>query len=295
MDNGFVRRMALTAFLLFVTLGANSAAIAQTPAAATPGTGPDILGIRVGITPQEAYTLLQNIDPAHRVTVGQVPIPALLGDKAAVYAMAPESLNTGGDGTITVSISLPPNPQQVFQVHRVLIQSIHTTADQIIASVRQKYGPESWQNPGSTPTNPNMFWLYDERGQLVNQTAAATTLKYCGNYGFTFINTGLFPISAQAVAPGVLGISYGIATFFPVPVILDPTKNPQCQGWVRVNAFIQGGQNNGQYNYSLDVTITDFTIQKRAAAALSAFLGNLQNQKQQQDLNKAKQQSVPTL
>jgi hypothetical protein len=66
-------------------------------------------------------------------------------------------------------------------------------------------------------------------------------------------------------------------------------------GWVRVNAYVQGGQSNGVYNYSLDVTITDFDTQKSAAAALSAFLGNIQNQKQQQDLNKAKSQSVPTL
>src|SRR5271169_3859478 len=211
MGNRFVRRVAIVVSVLVVALGANSAAIAQTPAAATAGTGPDILGIRVGITAQEAYTLLQNIDPAHRVTVGQVPIPALLSDKAAVYAMAPESLNTGGDGTITISISLPPNPQQVFQVHRVLVQSIHTTADQIIASLRQKYGPESYQNPGSTPTNPNMFWLFDKQGNLANPTTAAADARACGNNGFVYVTaSGNFQLAPQAVAPGVLGAPYGV-------------------------------------------------------------------------------------
>jgi hypothetical protein len=176
MDWTFAQRAAGFVFVLIVVLGAGSGAIAQTPAAAAGG--PDILGMRVGISPQEAFTLLQKIDPAHRVTVGQVPIPALLGDKAAVYAMAPENLNGGLAETINVSISVPPNPQQVIQIHRTLNQTIHTTVDQIVASLRQKYGPESFSNPGSFPNSPNMFWLYDRKGQLANPTDSAAGSSY---------------------------------------------------------------------------------------------------------------------
>jgi hypothetical protein len=293
MDWTFAQRAAGFVFVLIVVLGAGSGAIAQTPAAAAGG--PDILGMRVGISPQEAFTLLQKIDPAHRVTVGQVPIPALLGDKAAVYAMAPENLNGGLAETINVSISVPPNPQQVIQIHRTLNQTIHTTVDQIVASLRQKYGPESFSNPGSFPNSPNMFWLYDRKGQLANPTVGAATMRLCGNNYFQFTSAGNFPIAGQTVQPGVLTSAYGVNSPFQITPIQDPAKNPQCAGWVRVNAYVQGGQSNGVYNYSLDVTITDFDTQKSAAVALSVFLNNAQNQKQQQDLNKAKQQSVPTL
>lgn len=290
----FLRRLATIAFVLAGALALSSGALAQTPAASAGGKGPDILGIRTGMTPQEAYNALMAIDPAHRVTVGQIPIPALLGDKSAVYAMAPENLNTGGDGTISVAISLPPNPQQVFVVHRQLINSIHTTVDPILASLRQKYGPESTPMIGAG-TSPALTWLYDEQGQLANPATAANSLKYCGNTGMTLITIANFPLASLVIQPGVLTSPYAVNGFFPIPPIQDPSKNPECQGMVVVRAGVTGGQNNGVYNYSLDVTITAYGIEKRAAVALSGFLGNVAAKKQQQDLNKAKQQSVPTL
>ncbi len=77
----------------------------------------------------------------HRVTVAQVSIPALLGNKTAVFAMAPESRNGGSAETMSVWISLPPNPQQVWSVQRQFNGSIHTTIGQIIESLRQKIRP----------------------------------------------------------------------------------------------------------------------------------------------------------
>src|ERR1700733_8612136 len=116
--------------------------------------GPDILGVRTGMSPEQVYEMLKGIDVTHCVTVAQVSIPALLGDKTAVFAMAPESRNSGSAETMSVWISLPPNPQQVWSVQRQFNGSIHTTIGQIIESHRQKYGPEtvaSISNPNATP------------------------------------------------------------------------------------------------------------------------------------------------
>ena len=128
--------------------------MAQAPAAAQGAKGPDILGLRTGMTPQEVYTLLQSIDSTHRVTVGQILIPPILGNQPVVYGMSPETLGAGNTSeAIAVSFSLPPNPQQVFMIHRRLVNTIHTTVDQIVASLRQKYGQESVPAAGG-PNNP---------------------------------------------------------------------------------------------------------------------------------------------
>jgi|SRR5665213_1805612 len=291
MGSTMARRVTLILFALMVVLRAGPAAHAQT---AAPSGGPDIVGIRVGIQPQEAYALLQKLDPAHRVTVAQIGIPVLLGDKEAVYAMAPENLNAGLAETINLSITLPPNPQQVFQVHRVLNQTIHTTIDQILASLRQKYGTESYSSPTGSVNALNLVWLYDRKGQLASPAVGATTMRICSNY-FQFAGPGNYPLAAQTLSPGVLNLPNGITAPYPITQIQDPAKNPQCVGWVRVNGNVIGGLVNGAYTYSLDVTISDFDLQKTSAIALSVVLNNAQNQRQQQDLNKAKQQSVPNL
>jgi hypothetical protein len=126
--------VAVATLGLSVLLGPNSATLAQSPAPATGGKGPDILGLRVGMTPQEAYAQLQSIDQTHRVTVGQILIPPILGNQPVVYGMSPETLGPSNSSeSLAVSISLPPNPQQVFLIHRQLGQTIHTTVDQIVA------------------------------------------------------------------------------------------------------------------------------------------------------------------
>jgi hypothetical protein len=290
MRRTFVRRTALAVVVLEVLLGATFAAIAQAPAAGAGGKGPDILGLRVGMTPQEVYTLLQSIDPTHRVTVGQVLIPPVLGNQPAVYGMAPESLSQSPE-MIAVAITLPPNPQQAFLVHRQLNQTIHTTVDQIVASLRQKYGQESIPPVGGA-ANPSFVWVYNEQGQLASPSVGAKILHDCGNTGLTFVNAGpqapLQPPPAGVLPQPMVG---------PVqlPTIPDPSKNPQCQGWVLVRADVVGKVQNGSYDDSLDVTISAYGIEKRAAYALGNALNGVVNKQQQQDLNRARQQSVPKL
>jgi hypothetical protein len=290
MDKSLGKRAGFLVFVLSAILAANSSAMAQ----ASGSKGPDILGLRVGMSPQEAYDTLKNIDPTHRVTVGQILIPAVLGNKAAVYGMSPESLSTG-DEMIAVSITLPPNPQQVWYVHRMLTQKIHTTLDPIIASLRQKYGQESVPISGRPDTVMN--WLFDEQGKPADPQTAAATMHNCGNSGLTAISTGNMPPPGQPPPAGVLPEVNAITAPMQVQIspILDPSKNPACQGWVVVQAHASGGIVNGAYSYNLDTTIIAYGIQKRSAVALSNVLNNASAQKDQQILNKAKQESVPKL
>jgi hypothetical protein len=113
-------------FLLALGLGAGAASAAA----------PDIVGIQAGMSPGDAYNAIRAFDTAHRVKMGQVAIPQLLGAKPAVYAMAPETENSIKDD-LYVNLTLPPNPQQVWQIHRA-ISGIPNTLEQIVASLLQR-------------------------------------------------------------------------------------------------------------------------------------------------------------
>lgn len=272
------------AVALAVVFGANSGVLAQAPA--TGAKGPDILGMRTGMTPQEVYNKLKEIDPTHRVTVGQVQIPPILGNQSVVYGMSPEALTTGSE-VIAVAISMPPNQQQVWSVYRQINGTIHTTMDQIVDTLHQKYGPESKVTPPMT--NPHLYWVYDEPGQLASPSLAASKLHDCGN---AFAPVSIGPLSNPIFPPQPGVLSTPIVDPFTVTPSQDPTKNLPCQGWVIVDAFIAG---NTQSGFSLTVTITNVNIEKRAAVALSTVLNNVAQKKRQQELDKARQQSVPTL
>jgi hypothetical protein len=78
-------------------------------------------------------------------------------------------------------ISLPPNGQQVWSVQRQFNASIHTTIEQIVDSLRQKYGPETFSR--MTPNSPEMFWIYDAKGRLADPATGKHIQKDCANFG----------------------------------------------------------------------------------------------------------------
>lgn len=283
------------AIRLVVTLSLGAVALCQSSAQAAADAGPDILGIRTGMSPEQAYELLKGIDVTHRVTVGQVPIPALFGSKTVVYAMAPESRNSGGEENMSIWISLPPNPQQVWSVQRQFNASIHTTIEQIVDSLRQKYGPETVAT--MNPHTPEMWWIYDGKGRLADPATGQRIKKDCGNFGFTPVSIGNLPgPPASLVQATPISSQYAPNGPLQISDIIDPTKHLDCQGWVQIHAYASGGfLDHGVFNDSLFVSITDFGIQKRAAYALNQVLTGAANKQLQQDLKKANQQAVPKL
>jgi hypothetical protein len=281
------------------TLALATLAFSTLPAHAEGTGGPDILGVHTGMSPEQVYEALKSIDVTHRVTVAQVPIPALLGNKTAVYAMAPESRNSGAQETMSVWISLPPNPQQVWSVQRQFNGSIHTTMEQIVDSLRQKYGPEtvaSMSNPNANPNAPDMFWIYDGKGHLADPATGKHIQKDCGNYGLQPVPINNMPgPPAGQVQAGAISAAYGVNGPLQITDQNDPTKHLDCQGWIQIHAYAGGFMDHGVFNDNLFVSITDFGIQKRAAYALNQVLTGAANKQQQQDLNKANQQAVPKL
>jgi hypothetical protein len=272
------------AALVFVTLAAHA-----------DGTGgPDILGVRTGMSPEQVYEALKNIDVTHRVTVAQAAIPAMLGEKTVVYAMAPESRNSGGEENMSVWISLPPNAQQVWSVQRQFNGSIHTTIEAIVESLRQKYGPETFSR--MSPNNPDMFWIFDAKGRLTDSATGQHIQKDCANFGLQPISINGLPGPPASLVPAAAQ-SAPLKVQGPIQMgVYDPTQHLDCQGWIQIHAYASGGfLDHGVFNDSLFVSITDFGIQKRATYALNQVLTGAANKELQQDLNKANKQAVPKL
>ena len=117
----FLQGLAVLAPLFAVGFGAKLPAQIGTAANGLP----NILGVSTGMSPGDAYNLLKEHDPAHSVVLEQVTYPQLYGTKPITYGM--NTATTGNDDQFSVEITLPPNPQIVWRVHRALGRFSSTT------------------------------------------------------------------------------------------------------------------------------------------------------------------------
>ena len=126
---------------------------------------PDILGVTMGMPVADAYNAVKAADATHRVGAAQVAIPEMLGDKAAVYKLMPDTRDVSN--VFYVNVTLPPNPQVVWQVYHQLGQ-LHVTQAQALASLTDKYGAKYRSRVPFTPTSSvgTFRWIYDEQGRL---------------------------------------------------------------------------------------------------------------------------------
>jgi hypothetical protein len=263
-----VRRLSGGVFSL--TLGVFSIAASAAP--------PDIVGIQAGMAPGDAYNAIRAFDTAHRVRSGQVAIPALLGAKPAVYAMAPETENSTADD-LYVNLTLPPNPQQVWQIHRA-ISNIPNPLEQIVASLLQKYG----SNYAKLLYN-NYTWIFTDQGEPANLSRA----------DFNACEYRMAPAVLLNLPAGGPQNTETVANLPPLfnsfPQLADPNQFPQCQHLVWVKASISGAYPNSH----LDIDISYPGLQHRTTYALTSFFNGVANKAQQQELKKNELTAVPKL
>ena len=304
MRNAFIRYTALIAFALALGVGAHllgsSPARAQAQAPA-PGGGalPDILGLHTSMTAQQAYDLLKGIDPGHTVVLQQWTIPQLYADKPIIIDMTPA--NTGPDNQIDVTITLPPNPQVVWQIRRS-IGRFTSTKPNVLNSLFQKYGTPWNPNPGQ-PVNSNLgelYWFFDEQGKPANPpTAPAELLAFKNCLGSVMAPWywGGWPSSNPAGQTNNTVAQGGPRTSVePMPPVFDASKNPQCNNLIRVHAELNGGiVRDNDLAFFMEVDIVDYTAQHRTNMALNDRLNAIVEQGAQQQRNNASQQAVPKL
>jgi hypothetical protein len=128
---------------------------------------PDVIGVHVGMNPQEALDVLHKQYPGDRVQdIPGVLVPIGKRPNAGFNIIMPDPLGTP-DAIVT--LTAPPAKQVVWRVTRYS-RHMHVSHDALIATLRQKYGKESaiLTAGGEATTDPRtvgqMFWLFNEHG-----------------------------------------------------------------------------------------------------------------------------------
>jgi hypothetical protein len=136
---------------------------------------PDFVGIHLGMPLDQARAAFEKAYPA-----GIDALEYRYGPGAslkAVYILRTKNTDGGRlGGTMEVDLTLPPNPQVVWQVFRSAPQP-NVNRSVLIAALRQKYGKESLaidyvtRGPATNDkTMQEMYWVMGEQGRLVSGT-----------------------------------------------------------------------------------------------------------------------------
>lgn len=128
---------------------------------------PDVVGVRLGMTEQQALQILHGQYPRGRFQ----EIPA-----GGIFPTNPKAdygfnvLPTDAIATdVVVSLTAPPGPQVVWRVVR-FTRRIHANHASVLAALRQKYGKESLagHENGAITTDEQsigqLLWVFDEHG-----------------------------------------------------------------------------------------------------------------------------------
>jgi hypothetical protein len=248
---------------------------------------PDILGVTMGMSAADAYNAVKAVDVTHRVTVGQVAIPELLGNKTAVFKMQPETGDTAN--AFYVNLTLPPNPQVVWQVYHQ-IGPMHVTRDQALTSLLSKYGSTFRSRAPCTPTSGvcTFRWIYDEQGNL---SAMPFSQEAICTQTINVMDTLGVPAVGNVSGETVYRSPQADVQLRPISPAYDPARLPQCQHLVWVEAQLQGVD----LTWTIMVTITDYDLQHRGGIALYQFFNGLATKQQNQNVNQAEHTAVPKL
>jgi|SoiMethySBSTD1v2_1073268.scaffolds.fasta_scaffold39738_4 hypothetical protein len=229
---------------------------------------PDVIGVRVGMTPQAALDALRKTYPNSRYNQTLVdwwpaaPKPSFGIDVTSAEVISPDAY---------VSLTAPPNPQVVWKMARYT-RNLHVNRATLLAALREKYGKETGAyNTSSLPeTNDklmlNMYWLFDERGGRVPMPLSAlNTLMACAG-----------PLSAQSNHQPTMPVDdTDLAQRFP----------SLCTTFVGIHVDL------GSVEDIVDNTFTetlDVPLAFRTARAAKAWLQDIAEKKHQEELEKSK-------
>jgi len=140
--------------------------------------GPDIVGIRVGMTPQEGVAAIKAHNPGlklYQVNLrlehpGSTSFEAVPHEIVACNNCSGRAMQVGAE-VIVLELTPPPNPPLVAVVTRYT-NFEPTLSANLVSGLEKKYGAEY---PGPDPR----AWLYDASGKVV--TAQSEAAKWCAS------------------------------------------------------------------------------------------------------------------
>jgi hypothetical protein len=260
-------KLLVSAFLFAAgALNADAQSKSQGPPS-SPGL-PDVVGIRPGMSAEEAYNLLKKRAAGAQIGVGQSPVEGV-SDKPVPVSMAVQILSGEQVEYITLWLTTPPSKQVVWAVGRTVEferdkQALKST---VMAGLRQKYGPETDEE--------YRFWAFDQQGRRPDEAGRK------GANCATRQNWNL------AVTPPRAAI-YSYAT----PLMIPMGPRTLCDALTEVRASYDSPL-GPEYVIRVTVTVSDLSLARASQEAYQAFLANTDTAKKQRELERAKQRKGP--
>jgi hypothetical protein len=245
------------------------AILSVAPASAqTSSSLPDVVGIRPGMSAQEAYNALKTHSNGAKVGVGQMMLPGVT-DKPVAVVMSVRPMGVSPGETITVWLTLPPNRQTVWAVRRTLEFEPEILKTTVLNGLRQKYGPE---------TDPQFqYWAFDEQGAHVPMAGLGNSNCYgVSSMGITV------PQDTDAPLPAT-------------PLIYVPDPPNPCTSVLSVRAELGDSTNRTPgLVRSVAVYLKDMPLARRSQVAYQAALAGTDAAKRKEETDRARQQKTPT-
>jgi hypothetical protein len=250
---------------------------------------PDVAGIHLGMAPQAVFAIMKPLFPDNHprglglslgyAKFGHAPdtpwLQTLVGDADACG-------NNECADIVSVVFNGPPNKQGAIGLERSVNfqEGKRPTPDTLKAALLQKYGP----NPFVVNNPAIMGWAYDEQGQPIVPPNGKALVQCAGT-----LTSG----AGGGPSPTNAALEYGLTGTRPMTQadVTDLMRNP-C----RVGVYVLVSMNvSAQVVNGFSIKISENSEATRDAIAQQKYLDSVAAGQQQQQLNKAKQQAVPTL
>jgi hypothetical protein len=164
-------------------IGALVAGAAWYAHAASSAVNLDVAGIRIGMTVKEAMLALKADNPNLILNPHKLQLEGFAQDlMTSVDANQMASATKGGED-VELLFTVPPNTEALWGIRRstTYANQERPSMDNIVAALRNKYGPESLR-PGSDPNRvDSMIWVFDAQGRLLPAGQARRTWELCAS------------------------------------------------------------------------------------------------------------------
>jgi hypothetical protein len=235
----------------------------------------DIVGIKLGMTPEQVTAAIKAYNPNYKLWVVNTRLerpsaPGLARVPRYIFVHSPAmNPSLGQVESITIQFTTPPNRPVVQEIERYVVFHVGepVLASNLMDSFRKKYGQENAGNPGEP------IWVYDANGKLLTQVPnAALNCQPSGNV-ISVIEQSDPTHDAQ---DGGLNLSTS------VPDNVNLGRSSGCIPYLYVEAWDTGVRPNEQ--------ITQFRVSIRSGALTYNSLTATHNWLQAEADAKAKQQ-----
>jgi hypothetical protein len=138
----------------------------------------DIVGIKLGMPVRDAVQAVRAANADMKVyPVDIARLEALPQTELTASAFAQTNSQGQGGEAIGLALTLPPNEAYVWGVTRSIRFAAQEmpTAETLVASLRTKYGPDSFKVSGTD----QMVWIFDVQGRQVAAQKAQAVFSSC--------------------------------------------------------------------------------------------------------------------